>query len=176
LVIERGELLGALGQLVGKRIWGVVANGRTGSHVDLLIGGKVPLEKPGGKVPLEKPLRNRSLPIDVKNNDSEFSLFLQCAWTFESGGSVTAWHEFEGPVLHHGLVDAVVQSVELTSDTHDLVLTVTAAAGPGCLRTNVGEDFDGEGEYSVFVQRHVYVVSAGGIHLESRGRMTVDGQ
>src|SRR5215470_15713937 len=61
----------ALNRLVGQLCWGVSAGAGTGSIVDLKIGRKI-LRK--------TPVRNPHLSRLQRKYDSEYAIFIECAW------------------------------------------------------------------------------------------------
>ena len=66
-------------KLPGKECWGVVGGVGSGSIISLSIGDKYP------KAVASK---NRHLSEIVRNNDSEFSLLIECPWRIESSAEV----------------------------------------------------------------------------------------
>jgi hypothetical protein len=73
-------------ELNGKECWGMAAGSGTGSVIELFIGKKIPLKEP---------VDNLNLSDDVRNNDAEFSLFIQCVWRLDSTKKVIcgAWDD-----------------------------------------------------------------------------------
>ena len=148
------EFVKGINRLIGQECWGFAAGEGTGSSVSLDIGRKV-LRK--------EPLKNPHLTSEQRKYDSEFDLFIQCAWRIESKTQVIcgAWDDNaeDGVMIKglQGLVGSTVDSIKVSKPALDLVLNFNngLALRIFCDQTNQAEMDD---NYSVFFPDVVYIV------------------
>lgn len=157
----------ALTEVIGAPLWGSVAGSGTGSMVNLRLGEKIPL-----KVPVKNP----HLPPACRNNDSEWSLFIEhAAWRVESKTTVlcsSRSSNLAGEEMLTGLstlVDSVVTDVQLRLPGGDMEWTFSNDHKLHIFCDCVNEE---EGDnYSFFTRTQVFtVLPMGGISMEERKR------
>lgn len=140
----------ALESLIGKECWGIT--GGNGSMVTFDFGEKI------GR---EKQVENQNLSDEVRNFESELSLFVQCVWRVESKNDVLfgAWTEHEivnresAKILHQ-----TVKKVEIFKPAFDLQITFSndCKLSIFCDQTN---DVDKNDNYDFSTPKTIYTVS-----------------
>lgn len=146
-------LVQALARLVGCECWGIACGYGTGSRVLFSIGKKIKLDKP---------IQNEHLSDDMRNYDSEFSLFVKnSAWRLERQSEIICTSNSDNKKnqeMQVGLsmvVGSRIMSAQLIGDFFDLIV----AFDNGCvLRTFTSSVEEYGGEYSVSTLRYILSV------------------
>jgi hypothetical protein len=139
----------ALQKLVGKECWGIVTS--AGSHISFDFGEKIPRDNP---------LNNEFLSDDVRNFESELSLFIQCVWRIDSLNEVLfgAWTENE--LVKKGVNDIIGQkatSVQLFEPAFDLIVTFSNDLKLKIFCDMTNEE-DSDDNYDFFTPEIIYTV------------------
>jgi hypothetical protein len=149
------EFITTIHTLVGKECWGITAGERTGSVIDLDFGKKIHRKHPGP---------NPALPADLRLDDGELGMFIECAWRLDAADRVICgWGESgaEGGPLGRGLqliVNKIVERVSIEQPAFDLALHFEngLVLRVFCDQTESAEDSN---NYVLFTPDHYYVVS-----------------
>jgi hypothetical protein len=151
--------------LVGLECWGAVAGLGTAARFALDFGRKFPRSRP---------VSNESLTRVVRENESEYSLFVQNApWRAQSTTAVVAsWvddNANDGPQVGalNRLVGARVLRASLLAPAQDLSLEFDN--GLALVVFADGTPRSDEDDYILFTRHHAYSVSRGGqVQVEER--------
>lgn len=138
-----------LQKLIGLECWGF--SGGQGSIISIDFGDKIPRGLP---------VDNENLSEDVRNFDSEFSLFVNCVWRVESNDAVLfgAWTEHEiVDSESKKLIGQKVESIEIIEPAFDLIVTFSndLRLKIFCDQTNEEDIND---NYNYFTPKIIYVV------------------
>lgn len=148
------ELLRESERLVGERCWSFSAGAGTGSHLSLSFGRRIPR-------PIS--LTNPNLAPGARENDAEYSLFVECVWRLDDENGVVcgAWDDnrTDGPMLQ-GLARLPghrVTAVLLRRPSLDLELAFDHGLRLAVFCDQVNEEERAD-NYSVFLPQTVIVV------------------
>lgn len=148
------EFLLLLNKVVGTPCIGFTAGAGTGSVVAVEFGSRRPRLRP---------LTNQFLTEDQRLGESEYSLFVECAWRLDSAKEVVcgAWDDNSaGGIMLNGLqllVGRALGSFRLTEPGFDLELHFDGDRifKVFCDQVNEHDAYD---NYSVFSQQEIFIV------------------
>jgi hypothetical protein len=148
------EFEGAVNRLVGQLCWGIIAGAGTGSIISLQLGRQIPRQLHS---------RNPTLSRLQKKYESEYTLFIECAWRLESNSKVICgcWDDNSknGEMIAglKRLTGSTVTSVNVKKPTWDLDLMFSngLVLRVFCDSVNLADLND---NYSVFLPEGIFVV------------------
>lgn len=124
-------------KLKGTKFWGIVGGRGTGSVISLSFGEMYPKEISSN---------NSSLSDAVRNNDSEYSLMVDCPWRIEDGEVVICGshhsNEVDGPFqsTFERVVGTKVTSVYCNAPAYDLMLGLSNGIFIKIFCSSIGSD------------------------------------
>jgi len=152
--------------LVGKPCWGIVAGDGTGSTVELFLGNKLPRKRVSA---------NKTLDQEIRENDPEFNIFIQCSWRLVSESGIicsSSWSsQVNGLALEVGLAQLKslkVVSVDLNSKTLDLSITFENQITMSIFNDYVGEG-DEDDSYWINSPEACFSVNGTNVSITNRG-------
>jgi len=152
--VPRSAVQHACDRLVGECCWLVSAGAGTGSVLNLGFGRKLRRSVP---------LTNPKLPQEARENDAEYSLFIESVWRLDQGDRVVcgAWDDnrADGPMLRGlaRLSGRTVVAVRARQPGLDLELDFENGLRLTVFCDRVNED-EGDDNYSVFTTEEVLTV------------------
>jgi len=157
------DLKSNLYKLINKECWGFVAGKGTGSVFSLRIGEKIPLEEP---------VDNPNLPEDIRNNESEFSLFVECVWRIDSNKKIIcgAWDDNSknGKMLKglKMLMNSTITAVNIYEPAFDLIIEFSSGVFLKifCDQINEVDEYD----------NYTFFTPSGWITVGTRSKLTVE--